>query len=265
MNALLIFPPLLYVCVFAFGAIVGSFLNVCIYRIPAGLSVVSPPSRCPGCEAPIRWFQNVPILSWCLLRGRCAVCKTPISLRYPSIEALNGLLYVLVFYSFGFSWVALVYLLFLSALLVITFIDLDHQIIPNIISLPGVVVGVACALFVLPLPWQDSVLGVLVGGGFLWMVAAGYRLLMGAEGMGMGDIKLLAMIGAFLGWQAVFPVVFLGSIVGTAIGVPLMLVKRESGKFAIPFGPFLSLGAMLYIFVWDRLFDWYVITFFPPL
>jgi leader peptidase (prepilin peptidase)/N-methyltransferase len=244
------------------GAIVGSFLNVCIYRIPAGLSIVHPPSRCPHCEAPIRWYQNIPLLSWIVLRGRCAHCKTPVSYRYPLIEALCGGLYLLVALYFGLSWSTLVFWLFFSLLLVITFIDLDHQIIPNVISLPGIVVGFACSLFLLPLAWQDSALGVLLGGGFLWTVATGYRLLMGVEGMGMGDVKLLAMIGAFLGWQAVLPVVFLGSIVGTAVGVPYMLIKGEGGKLAIPFGPFLSLGAILYVFCWSQLFNWYVVTFF---
>lgn len=248
---------------FGFGAIVGSFLNVCIYRIPAGLSVVSPASRCPVCKTPIRWYQNIPILSWCLLRGRCSSCKTPISVRYLLIEALNGLLFTLVLYSFGLSLSTLVFVCFVSILVVITFIDLDHQIIPNVISLPGIVVGFACSLFFLPLAWQDSALGILLGGGLLWAVATGYRLLMGAEGMGMGDIKLLAMIDAFLGWQAVLPVVFLGSLVGTVIGVPLMLLKGKDGKLAIPFGPFLSFGALIYLFYWSQLFAWYVDTFFP--
>ena len=250
---------------FGFGAIVGSFLNVCIYRIPAGLSVVSPASRCPVCETPIRWYQNIPIVSWCLLGGRCSSCKTHISIRYLSIEILNGLLYVLLLYHFGLSSTSLVFAIFVSSLVVITFIDLDHQIIPNVISLPGIVVGFACSLFFLPLAWQASALGILLGGGLLWAVATGYRLLMGAEGMGMGDIKLLAMIGAVLGWQAVLPVVFLGSLVGTVIGVPLMLLKGKDGKLAIPFGPFLSLGALIYLFWWSQLFSWYVDTFFPPM
>lgn len=250
---------------FVFGSVVGSFLNVCIYRIPAGLSVVSPASRCPVCENPIRWYQNIPIASWLLLGGKCASCKTRISLRYPLIEALSGLLYLLVLYRFDLSLTALVLLLFVSVLLVVTFIDLDHQIIPNVISLPGIVVGFACSAFLTPIGWADALLGILFGGGLLWGVATGYRLLMKAEGMGMGDVKLLAMIGAFLGWKAILPTVFIGSIAGTLIGVPLMLAKGKDGKLAIPFGPFLSIGSVVYLFWWAALFDWYVRTFFPPL
>lgn len=250
---------------FMFGTIVGSFLNVCIYRIPTQTSVVSPASRCPVCASPILWYHNIPILSWCVLGGKCAVCKTRISVRYPLIEAMNGLLYVLVLNYYGLSSTALVFVVFVSIMVVITFIDLDHQVIPNVISLPGIVVGFVCSLIFLPLAWQDSLLGVLFGGGFLWTVATGYRLLMGAEGMGMGDVKLLAMIGAFLGWQAVFPVVFIGSVVGTLVGVPIMLIKGKDSKLAIPFGPFLSVGSLIYLFWWGQLFNWYVDTFFPAM
>ena len=159
--------PALYfqVCSFILGALVGSFLNVCIYRIPAGLSIVHPGSRCPHCMAPILWYQNIPLLSWLALRGRCAHCRAAVSWRYPLIEALSGGLYLLTFLCFGFTWSTLVLWLFTSSLLVITFIDLDHQIIPNVISLPGIVVGFTCSLFILPLPWQDSALGILLGGG----------------------------------------------------------------------------------------------------
>lgn len=253
------------VTIFVLGCLVGSFLNVCIYRIPIGKSVVSPGSSCPGCGALIRWYQNVPILSWVFLGGKCAGCKASISVRYPMVEALNGLLYVLAFLQFGLTLETVVYWLFLSLLVVITFIDLDHQLIPNVLSLPGIVFGLLFALFVLPVGWQDSILGTFAGGGFLWAVAAGYRLLMGADGMGMGDVKLLAMIGAFLGWQAVFPVVFLGSLVGTFVAVPYMWFKGQGGKLAIPFGPFLSIGAVLYLFWWAQLFNWYVDTFFPKM
>ena len=247
---------------FVFGSIVGSFLNVCIYRIPEGLSVVSPRSRCPKCETPIAWYQNVPILSWLFLRGRCAQCKVRISARYPLIEALNGLLYALTFYYFFLSWATPVYFVFLSMLVVVTFIDIDHQIIPNIISLPGVFFGVL-ASFVIPwLPWSDSLFGVVAGGGLLFLIAAGYKVLTGKEGMGMGDVKLLAMIGAFLGWQAILPVVFIGSLVGSLIGVPLIIAKKADGKLALPFGPFLSLAAVIYLFWWDSLFSWYQAFFY---
>jgi leader peptidase (prepilin peptidase)/N-methyltransferase len=204
------------------------------------------------------------MLSWVLLRGKCANCQQPISVRYPLIEALNGLFYALVFYWFFLSWETPVFFVFLSMLVVIAMIDLDHQIIPNVISLPGIVIGFVCSLFFLQLPWQDSAMGVLLGGGLLWSVAAGYRLVTGVDGMGMGDVKLLAMIGAFLGWQAVLPVVFIGSVVGSMVGIPLMLLTGKNSKLAIPFGPFLSMGAVIYLFWWTKLFNWYVAAFFPP-
>lgn len=227
-----------------------------------GMSVVSPPSRCPSCESSIRWFQNIPILSWLLLRGRCAVCKQPIACRYPFVEALNGLLFVLAFFRFGFTSEAIVYAILSSLLLVVTFIDLDHRIIPNVISLPGVIAGFVCALFFLPtITWQDSLFGILLGGGLLWGVAFGYKLLTGVDGMGMGDVKLLAMIGAFLGWKLVLPTIFLGSLAGTVVGVPLMFYRRAGRRLALPFGPFLSFGALLALYAWPQIFSWYVATF----
>ncbi|OQY23983.1 MAG: prepilin peptidase [Desulfobacteraceae bacterium 4572_35.2] len=248
--------------VFVFGSIIGSFLNVCIYRIPAGLSIVSPPSRCGHCETMLRWYHNVPILSFLVLRRRCAFCRVKISWRYPLIEALNGGLFVLVFYFYGISLPTLVFFLFVSALVVITFIDLDHQIIPDVISLSGIVVGFGCS-FVLPwLSWQDSLYGILLGGGSLFAVAAGYELLTKKQGMGGGDIKLLAMLGAFLGWKAVLPIIFLSSLVGTLIGVPLMLIKGENGRLAIPFGPFLALASVVYLFWGPAIIRWYLSCYY---
>jgi leader peptidase (prepilin peptidase)/N-methyltransferase len=248
----------LNIVVFLFGTIIGSFLNVCIYRIPAGQSVISPASRCPKCGSAIRWYQNFPVISYLLLRGRCAGCKTKISLRYPLVEALTGLLFVWVWLAFGWQVATPLYWVFVAALVVITFIDLDHQIIPDVISLPGIVVGFLAALAIPWLPWLDSLLGILLGGGSLFLVAAVYQRLTGQEGMGGGDVKLLAMIGAFLGWKAVLPVIFLGSLAGSLVGVPLMLIKRSDGKLAIPFGPFLALGAVICLLWGRQLFDWYI-------
>lgn len=247
--------------IFSLGAIVGSFLNVCIYRIPAGVSIVFPPSRCPACFAPLRWYHNIPILSYLFLRGKCAYCAAHISPRYPFIEMLNGLLFVLVFSRFGFSWISVVFFLFVSALVVITFIDLDHQIIPDVISLPGIVVGF-CSSFLLPwLSWQNSLYGILLGGGSLFAVATLYELLTKKEGMGGGDIKLLAMIGAFMGWKAILPIIFFSSLAGTIVGVPLMLLKGENSRFAIPFGPFLA-GASIFYLLWGTtLIRWYLNLF----
>lgn len=243
---------------FVLGAVIGSFLNVCIYRIPEGLSVVSPRSRCPKCHELIRWYQNIPMLSYVALGGKCGACRVRIPIRYPLVEALNGGLFVLVIWYFGFSWATLVYWLLVSALVAITFIDLDHQIIPNVISLPGVPIGFFCSFAIPWLTWKDSLLGILIGGGSLFLVAFLYEKLTGKEGMGLGDVKLLGMLGAFMGWKAIFPIIFISSVLGTAVGVPLMLIKKADGKLAIPFGPFLSAGAVIYLFWGEALIRWYL-------
>lgn len=238
---------------FVFGAIIGSFLNVCIYRIPAGESIVTPRSRCPHCLTPIRWYHNLPVLSWLLLRGRCAYCGVPYSVRYPLIEALTGALFALFFYRFGFHPATLVAWLLAATLVAITFIDLDHQIIPDVISLPGIPVGFLCA-FALPwVSWQSSLAGILCGGGILLAIALVYQWLTRQEGMGLGDVKLLAMLGAFLGGPAVVPIVFIASILGSLVGIPLTLAKGGGRRLAIPFGPFLAAAALGYLFFVDRL------------
>lgn len=248
----------LLVAAFVLGAVVGSFLNVCIYRIPAGVSIVSPPSSCPSCGQRIRWYQNIPILSYLFLLGRCASCKVRISSRYPFVEALNGSLFCLVLYQFGFHPATLVYWVLAAALVTISFIDLDHQIIPDVISLPGIVLGLAFSFLVPWVGWLNSLVGVLVGGGSLYLIALAYELLTKREGMGGGDIKLLAMLGAFLGWKAIFPIVFMASLLGTMIGVPLMLLQKKDARFALPFGPFLALAALIQLF-WGRdLLGWYL-------
>lgn len=243
---------------FIIGAIIGSFLNVCIYRIPAGESIVHPPSRCPACKSSIRWYQNVPILSYLLLRGRCAACGIRISARYPLVEGLTGLLFTLVVFRFGFQAVTPVLWLLTAALIVIAFIDIDHQIIPDAISLPGIVVGFLCSFAVPWISWSDSLLGILAGGGSLYLVAFVYERLTKKEGMGGGDIKLLAMIGAFLGWKAILPIVFFSSLMGTLVGVPVMLIKKADSKLAIPFGPFLAAAALFYLFWGPGLISWYL-------
>jgi leader peptidase (prepilin peptidase) / N-methyltransferase len=243
---------------FVLGAAVGSFLNVCIYRIPAGKSVVSPPSHCPQCNNQIRWYQNVPILSYLFLRGHCGFCQVRISLRYAAVEVLTGALFTVVLYSYGLSWGTLIYWLFVSALVTITFIDLDHQIIPDVISLPGIPIGFICSYFIPWLSWLESLLGILLGGGLLLFIAWLYEVLAKREGMGGGDIKLLSMIGAFLGWKAVFPIIFFASLCGTLIGVPLMLVREKDSRFALPFGPFLATAAVVYLFWGVDIIQWYL-------
>lgn len=243
---------------FILGTIIGSFLNVCIYRIPLKKSIVSPPSACPRCGQRIRWFQNIPLLSYLLLGGQCASCRVRIPLRYPAIEFLTGILFAAVLYSFGFSLATIVYWLFISALVVVTFIDLDHRIIPDVISLPGILAGFLLSFLIPWLPWLESLLGIFIGGGILLLIAWMYELLTKREGMGGGDIKLLAMLGAFLGWKAVLPIVFIASLAGTLVGVPALMLSKEDGKFAIPFGPFLAFAAIVYLFWGERLIGWYL-------
>jgi leader peptidase (prepilin peptidase)/N-methyltransferase len=251
-------PVVFYIFAFVLGAVVGSFLNVCIYRLPAEKSIVFPPSSCPLCGYQIRWFDNIPIISFLLLRAKCRSCKAPISWRYPLVEALNGLLTLLLFVKYGPTLPFLVLFIFSSALVVITFIDLDHQIIPDEISLPGIVVGFIFAFFLPWSGWLNSLLGILLGGGSLFLVAWGYEKLTGKEGMGGGDIKLLAMMGAFLGWRSILFIIFAASLVGSVIGVTAMMIQKKDGKLAIPFGPFLAFGALLYIFYGRQIMQWYL-------
>ena len=252
-------PPAIFnVFAFIFGAVIGSFLNVCICRLPKNESVVFPPSRCPQCGFRIPFYDNVPIVSWLLLRGKCRSCAAPISPQYPIVELINALLTLFLFMKFGPSLPFLVLFLFCSAMVVITFIDLEHQIIPDCITLPGIVAGFLCSLFIPQLGWQNSLLGIVVGGGSLLVVAYGYELLTKKEGMGGGDIKLLAMMGAFFGWKAVFFIIFVSSLTGSVIGITVMLIQKKDAKLAIPFGPFLALGAILYIFFGRAVINWYL-------
>jgi leader peptidase (prepilin peptidase)/N-methyltransferase len=245
---------------FILGAIIGSFLNVCIYRIPAGISIVTPRSRCPHCETEIRWYHNIPILSWVLLKGKCAYCGSEVPVRYLLVEALTGVLFALFFYRFAFHPVTFVAILLVATLVVISFIDLDHQIIPDVISLPGIPIGFLCSFLVPWVSWQESLLGIVFGGGTLLAIALGYELLTRKEGMGFGDVKLLAMLGAFLGWTAIFPIIFIGSLLGSLVGVPLMLIKKADSKLAIPFGPFLAAAALIDLYFVqhiDPIMRWY--------
>jgi leader peptidase (prepilin peptidase)/N-methyltransferase len=249
---------MLFVVVFIFGALMGSFLNVCIHRLPIGESVVFPASHCPHCQQAIQPYDNVPILSFLFLRGRCRGCGAAISARYPVVETLTGLAAVAVVCAAGLTAHALLAFAFVCALIVITFVDVDYQIIPDAISLPGIGVGFAAALVLGQPSWTASLAGILLGGGLLWGVAQGYHWLTGREGMGGGDIKLLAMIGAFLGWQAVPVTLMIASLAGTAVGVALMVLQRRDGRTAIPFGPFLAVGATCALFWGDALIAWYL-------
>ncbi len=243
---------------FFIGACIGSFLNVCIFRLPEGKSVVSPPSACPSCGHRIRWWENIPVLSFILLRQKCSNCGSRISLQYPAIEAINGIFYVLLWLKFGTTPSTLVYCIFFSALLVITVIDLRHYIIPDVISLPGIAAGFAASFLIPGMTWLDSIMGIVLGGGILFAVAWGYYLLTGREGMGGGDIKLLAMIGAFLGWKAVPAIIFFSALVGSIVGVGTMVMNKKDRHHALPYGPFLAGAAIFYLFYGREIIQWYL-------
>jgi leader peptidase (prepilin peptidase) / N-methyltransferase len=249
---------ILHMLIFVFGLITGSFLNVCIFRLPESKSIVRPRSMCPGCNSFIKYYDNIPVLSYILLGGKCRHCNMPISLRYPVVELLSGLTALAVFMKFGLSSEGLVYFTFISALIVITFIDIDHRIIPDVISLPGIPAGFLAASFLMPsMSWKASLIGILAGGGSLLAVAWIYSLITKKEGMGGGDIKLLAMIGAFIGLKGVLFTIFAASAIGTIAGIAVMLKSGKGMKLAVPFGPFLSVGAILYIFFGPDIISWY--------
>lgn len=248
------------------GAVVGSFLNVVILRLPEeGESIVFPASRCPKCLHALKWYDNIPIISFILLKRKCRYCEAPISWQYPLIELVMALLSLALVFKFGLTPALAIYFVFTAALLVVIVIDFYHKIIPDIISLPGIVVGFACSFINPAVTWQQSGLGLLIGGGVLYALAAGYYLFTKREGMGGGDIKLLAMIGAFLGWQSLPFVVFGSSILGALVGIGAMAKQKKGGKTMIPYGPFLSMAALLYMF-YSELINYYLVLYFlrPP-
>lgn len=257
---------ILYLITFLFGSVVGSFLNVCIYRIPRDSSIIFPPSRCPLCGSPIKPYDNIPIVSFVLLGGKCRQCNAGISLRYPLVEALNAFLYSLVLWRFGPGWHMLFLFAFCSAMIVITFIDLDFKIIPDSISLPGIAVGLIAGSFVLPDPFErlvplgfrDSTLGFLAGGIVFFLIAEVSFRILRQEAMGGGDIKMMAMIGAFLGWKSVLLTTFAGSLLGSVIGIFLILMKGTGRRTKLPFGPFLALGALLSMFCGQEILSFYL-------
>ncbi len=256
----------LYVIVFVLGALIGSFLNVCIYRMPRGLSVILPSSRCPSCNNPIRPWDNIPLLSYLFLGGRCRYCKARISPRYPLVEGLNALCYAALLWRFGPGSDLPIYFLFCSSLIVITFVDLDFQIIPDKITLPGVLIGLVAGSSILPNPFMraeslgfmSSVIGAVSGFGLYYLIAFLSLTIMKKEGMGGGDVKMMAMVGAFMGWKAVILATFLGSLGGSAVGIAMIIAKgREKGSL-LPFGPFLSRGALISLFFGQEILQWYL-------
>jgi leader peptidase (prepilin peptidase)/N-methyltransferase len=239
------------------GLLVGSFLNVCIYRLPRDLSVVFPASHCPSCERPLRWFHNVPVISWLRLGGRCGFCRAPIAWRYPAVELLNAGLWVL--HGMLFPWEPLLFvrMAFASALLVLFFTDLDCRILPNELTVGGTVAGLVAAAF-LPPGFRSAFIGVLLGGGVLWATGAAYERLRGVEGMGMGDVKMLAMVGAVLGWPLMLLTLVWSSIAGGLLGAVLLAFKADARTTALPFGSFLAPAALAASLVGQPVVDWYL-------
>ena len=249
---------------FILGALLGSFGNVIILRLPKGESVVKPRSRCGSCNKQIAFYDNIPILSWFILRGKCRHCHAKFSFRYPFVELITGALFCGLFLTYGFQWILIEYLIMAFGLVVVSFIDLDHFIIPDEFSLSGIVIGLLGALANPDRSFWSAVAGVLFGGGILWAAAYIYLVLRKEDGMGGGDIKLLAWIGAVLGWTSLPLIVAFAGLSGAAIG--LLTMSKDSGlKTAIPFGPHLAAGALVYMFAGQQITDWYFGLFVPPL
>lgn len=238
--------------VFFVGASLGSFSNVCIYRIPLQLSIIQPGSYCPNCKTPLRVLDNIPILSYLFLRGKCRYCEQNIGLRYPAVELLTAIFFLMLYIKFDLP-VFIIYALLVTALIIITFIDIDYKIIPNVITFPGILIGLVSSYFFLPPTIINAFIGLLGGGGLLLFMALIYQ-----GGMGGGDIKMVAMLGAFLGWQKVFLTIFIGSLIGSIIGITLILLKKQGRKSKIPFGPYLAMGAILSIFFGNDLIEFYL-------
>jgi leader peptidase (prepilin peptidase)/N-methyltransferase len=270
----------------AFGLIIGSFLNVCIYRLPRHESVVTPGSHCPACGKPVRPYDNIPVLSYLWLRGKCRFCRQPISLQYPLVELLAGLAFFACARAWGPTSPAFVNSLFLSAILVLIFTDYHHQILPNVITLPGAAAGFLLsplqaesllrdindllagnlAVSVYPanaeavLPWISSALGALIGGGTLYLVGLGYRLFRKRQGLGEGDMKMMAMVGSFLGWRLALLIIFAGSFLGSIVGLLLILFGGKTLQTKLAFGTFLGVASIILLFCGNTFLHWYTST-----
>ena len=238
------------------GAIIGSFLNVCVHRLPRQQSVAWPPSACPNCGHMLAWYENIPVLSYLVLRARCRKCRAPISARYPIIEALSALMFLVGMWYYGPSLLLAQRLLFGCVLIVLFAIDLEHHLLPNVITLPAIAIGFIFSFFTEP-GWIASLIGIALGGGLLFAVAEAYYRIRNEEGLGMGDVKMLAMIGAFLGWKLTIVALMMASFTGTLVGIGVLASGRGGMKFALPFGTFLALGAAIAATVGPDLIEWY--------
>ena len=278
-----------YVFIFIFGAIVGSFLNVVIHRVPNEESIVFPNSGCPKCKTPIKGYDNIPVLSWLILRGKCRACSEPISPRYPAVELLTAFVFVLIYWQTGLTPILPVYLAFGAAMIALIFIDAEHMILPNVITYPLLIIALAVRI-IFPIvfatnyfsdtqffpatylagqpAWLVSlfgaIVGALVGGGSLWLVGAIWKKLRGVDAMGLGDVKMMLGVGALLGWRLAFLAIFLGAFSGAVIGLAVIAKQKEKDlQTQIPFGIVLGTGSMLALLFGERLIDWYFRTFVP--
>jgi leader peptidase (prepilin peptidase)/N-methyltransferase len=259
------------------GAMIGSFLNVCIYRLPAGLSVVKPGSRCPKCETPITWRDNIPIISWLILGAKCRHCKNPISWRYPLVEAITAALFLGVYLKFGMTIASPVYMILAASLVVVTFVDLDDMTIPNEITMPGMPIGLGLSVVAMMVEGSGlilddpimSIAGLFLGGGLLYALDWISLWVFKKRGMGFGDVKLLAMLGAFFGVKGVVLIIVLASFFGSIIGISMILISRkqkvitdddgeENVGYYLPFGPYIVLGGLVYMFVGPKIVDMYI-------
>ena len=246
------------ILVFILGLIVGSFSNVCIYRIPRNESIIYPASHCSNCRNGILVKDNIPLLSYILLKGRCRNCGDRISIQYPVVEFLTGLIYLIIYLIYGLSTQSLIYVILSSALVIIAFIDLNEQVIPEVISLPGIIIGLTLSFFVPYISFVNSALGIVIGGGIILVIRLTGSLIFNKESMGIGDIELAAMIGAFLGWRYITISLFLGFFLGALTGIFLILLKIRNREDAIPFGPFIVLGSIITLLWGEKILTWYI-------
>jgi len=246
------------VLIFILGLIVGSFSNVCIYRIPRNESIIYPASHCPKCRSNIKALDNIPLLSYILLKGRCRNCKSKISIQYPIVELLTGIIYLIIYLIYGLNIQSLIYVILSSALIIIAFIDLNEQIVPDVISFPGIVIGFIISFFVPYISYANSALGVFVGGGIILVIGLAGSVIFKKEAMGGGDVKLAAMIGAFLGWRYIIISLFLGFFLGALAGIILILSKIKNREDVVPFGPFIVLGSFITLLWGEKIISWYI-------
>jgi len=240
-----------------FGSTIGSFLNVCIYRLPRRQSIVWPASACPHCGRQLDWYENLPIVAYAALRGRCRTCGGPISIRYPIVEALTAAMFAGGMWYYGPTVLLVSRLVLGCALIVLFAIDLEHYILPNAITVPGIIIGFLFSLATEP-GWFASLMGILLGGGALWGLFEAYRLIRHEEGLGFGDVKMLAMIGAFIGWRLTVVALIVASFTGSLLGLALIITGRGNMKSALPFGTFLAVGAAFAAVLGPGLLDWYL-------